>query len=123
MAKLNQALEGILGVDRTLNLAIVGAGHMGQAIANHESFRKRGFFVKAILDNAPAVIGQRVAGAMVKPVSQLAEIVKRERDRDRRHLRPRRTGPVGRRPARGSGRVGLVEFRPGAVDRAGRSRG
>ncbi len=78
VVKLNQALEGILGVDRTMNVVIVGAGHMGQAIANHENFRKRGFYVKAVLDNAPAVIGQQVAGVTVQPVTALADLVSRE---------------------------------------------
>lgn len=76
---LNEALERVLGIDHTLNMVIVGAGNMGQAIANHESFRRRGFYVKAILDRSPEVIGQQVAGLTVLPVTQLAEVVKREK--------------------------------------------
>ncbi len=79
VVKLNHALEQILGIDRTFHMAIVGAGHMGQAIANHENFRKRGFHVKAILDSDPKVIGRKVAGLVVLPIDQLADVVKREK--------------------------------------------
>jgi len=79
VATLNQALERILGIDNAFNMVIVGAGHMGRAIANYQNFRRRGFFVRGIFDNNPAVIGQQVAGLAVRPMEELARIVKEER--------------------------------------------
>lgn len=79
VAGLNQALERILGIDHTFNMVIVGAGHMGRAIANYQNFRRRGFHLKGIFDNAPAVIGHEVAGLWVQPLSELPMTVRRER--------------------------------------------
>jgi redox-sensing transcriptional repressor len=76
---LNQALEQILGVDNAFNLVIVGAGNLGRAIANYESFRRRGFFLRAIFDNHPEVIGQEVAGLAVRPLEQMAQVVREQR--------------------------------------------
>jgi redox-sensing transcriptional repressor len=78
VATLLQALEDVLGIDRSFNLVIVGAGNMGQAIANHQNFRRRGFHLKGIFDNNPAVVGQEIAGHIVQPMSNLVKVVKRE---------------------------------------------
>ena len=50
----------ILNIDEEHEMIIVGAGHLGQALANYTNFRKRGFIVKAIFDQDPTVIGTRV---------------------------------------------------------------
>ena len=40
----------ILGLDKTYNMIIIGAGHLGQAIANYVKFEKRGFRIIGIFD-------------------------------------------------------------------------
>ena len=79
VAVLDQALERILGIDDTFNLVIVGAGHMGRAIANYQNFRRRGFFVRGIFDHHPQVIGQQVAGLTVRALQDLPALVQSER--------------------------------------------
>lgn len=38
----------ILGIDQSHNMIIIGAGNLGQAIANYENFEKRGFFLSIL---------------------------------------------------------------------------
>ena len=40
----------ILGIDRQHNLIIIGAGNLGQAIANYANFERRGFIIKGMFD-------------------------------------------------------------------------
>ena len=47
----------ILGIDRQHNLIIIGAGNLGQAIANYANFEKRGFMIKGMFDINPSLIG------------------------------------------------------------------
>ena len=57
----------ILGIDRQHNLIIIGAGNLGQAIANYTNFEKRGFIIKGMFDTNPRLIGLVVwksAGSM-----------------------------------------------------------
>lgn len=50
----------ILGLDRTYKAILIGAGNLGQAIANYSGFRKAGFEIKALFDANPRMIGLRI---------------------------------------------------------------
>ncbi len=73
---LHDGIAKILNIDREHNMIIVGAGHLGQALANYTNFRKRGFIVRGIFDIDPAVVGTEVGGIPVYPMEQIDEIVK-----------------------------------------------
>jgi len=47
---LRAALRGLIGLDRTYSMIILGAGNIGQALANYSGFDKEGFYVKAMFD-------------------------------------------------------------------------
>lgn len=66
----------ILGVDRQHHMIIIGAGNLGQAIANYGNFEKRGFLVTALFDSDPALQGKEIRGAKVYGLDKLEEIVK-----------------------------------------------
>ena len=51
---LYEEIGKILGLDKRHNLIIIGAGNLGQALANYMNFEKRGFFVKGIFDQKGA---------------------------------------------------------------------
>ena len=40
----------ILGLDRSHNFIIIGAGNLGQALANYASFERSGFILKSLFD-------------------------------------------------------------------------
>ena len=45
----------IIGLDKSYGMLIIGAGNLGQALANYVAFEKRGFRVKGIFDVNPAL--------------------------------------------------------------------
>jgi redox-sensing transcriptional repressor len=57
-------------------MIIVGAGHLGQALANYTNFRKRGFIVKAIFDKDPSIIGNMVGEIQIQPMEKLESVIK-----------------------------------------------
>lgn len=74
-------MQNILGSDHTHRLALVGAGHLGSAIASYNGLRARGFIVSAIFDNDPAKIGNRIGDIVVQDVSTLARAAEAQKIR------------------------------------------
>jgi redox-sensing transcriptional repressor len=66
-----------LGLTRDRPVVIVGAGNLGQALANYGGFGERGFPVVALIDVDPALVGTDVKGVPVRHLDDLAEIVGR----------------------------------------------
>ncbi len=66
----------ILGIDQSHNMIIIGAGNLGQAIANYENFEKRGFLVKGLFDNNPALEGIMVRGIPVQGIDRLEDFIR-----------------------------------------------
>jgi redox-sensing transcriptional repressor len=60
------------------NIALFGAGHLGQAIASSDIFADHGFRIVAMFDVDPDVIGNRVGGLEVRSFDQIDEVVKGE---------------------------------------------
>jgi redox-sensing transcriptional repressor len=54
---------------------IIGAGHLGQALANYAKFAKLGFVITALFDVAPELIGQRVRGIPVLSMEDLPDYI------------------------------------------------
>lgn len=68
---LHGEIGKILGLDRQHNLIIIGAGNLGQAIANYANFERSGFMVKGMFDINPRLIGMTIRGIEVYPVEEL----------------------------------------------------
>jgi redox-sensing transcriptional repressor len=73
---LRRELRRILGLTRAWNVAIIGMGRLGQAIAHYPNFDKYDFVLKACFDIDPKVIGQEAAGMKVQSMQNLATAVK-----------------------------------------------
>ena len=56
----------ILGLDRTHHIIIIGAGNLGQALANYVKFEKRGFKVVGIFDINPVLKGISIRGNEIR---------------------------------------------------------
>lgn len=65
----------IMGVDRQHNLIIIGAGNLGQAIANYANFERRGFIIKGMFDVNPRLIGRVVRGVEILGVENLEKFI------------------------------------------------
>ena len=68
----------ILGLDRTHHI-IIGAGNLGQALANYVKFEKRGFKVVGIFDINPVLKGISIRGNEIRMMDELPEFL-REND-------------------------------------------
>jgi redox-sensing transcriptional repressor len=77
---LRRHLRQILGLDRKLRVAVMGAGNLGLALADYPGFRREGFEIVALFDVADAKIGdQSRTGVPIHDLKDLRRIVKRER--------------------------------------------
>ena len=70
---LHEEIGKILGLDQKHNLIIIGAGNLGQAIANYGKFERLGFCTIALFDVNPEVIGKNVRGLEVYSLDDLEE--------------------------------------------------
>jgi redox-sensing transcriptional repressor len=78
--ELRSHLRQILGVDRRIRVAIMGAGNLGLALADYAGFRDEGFEIAALFDTQREKIGQRSRGGVpILDVRTFRRTVKRER--------------------------------------------
>lgn len=68
---LHDEIGKILGLDQTHNIIIIGAGNLGQAIANYGRFERLGFCTIALFDVNPEVIGKEIRGIRVYALDAL----------------------------------------------------
>jgi redox-sensing transcriptional repressor len=61
----------ILGLDQTHNIIVIGAGNLGQALANYAKFEKLGFSIIALFDVNPALDGMTVRGIQIHMLDEL----------------------------------------------------
>ena len=73
---LYEEIGKILGLHKTHNLIIIGAGNLGQALANYMNFERRGFLFRGIFDNNPALVGKKIRDLEVQPMEELETFVK-----------------------------------------------
>ncbi len=77
VSDLKRDLRRILGLDRKLGVAIIGAGNLGLALADYPGFRQEGFEILALFDNVAAKVGQRSRGGI--PTYDVHELKKHAR--------------------------------------------
>ncbi|MCD8068051.1 MAG: redox-sensing transcriptional repressor Rex [Lachnospiraceae bacterium] len=72
---LYQEIGNILGLNVEHHLIIIGAGNLGQALANYLNFEKRGFLFKGIFDCNPALYGRKVSRLTVQPMEAVESFI------------------------------------------------
>ncbi|HSG01898.1 MAG TPA: redox-sensing transcriptional repressor Rex [Vicinamibacterales bacterium] len=78
--ELKRHLRAILGLDRTVRVAILGAGNLGLALADYPGFRQEGFAIVALFDTERHKIGRRSrAGVRIFSISEFRKVVERDR--------------------------------------------
>ncbi len=77
---LKRHLRQILGLDRKLRVAILGAGNLGLALADYPGFRQEGFQILALFDTLSAKVGQQSHGGVpIFDIKELRRIAAREK--------------------------------------------
>ncbi len=75
VARLEHEITQILHLDRQWDAALVGFGHLGQAIARYHGFEENSFRISAIFARNPDDVGQQVNGVVVLDQSEITEVV------------------------------------------------
>src|SRR6186713_3505346 len=78
--ELKRHLRMILGLDRTVRVAILGAGNLGLALADYPGFRQEGFEIAALFDAADEKIGHESrSGVPIHDIRELKKVSRKDR--------------------------------------------
>ncbi len=69
-------LKEILKVDRKWDVALVGAGDMGHALARYQGFTNRGFQIVMVFDNNKEKVGQKIDQFTIEDSEKIVERIK-----------------------------------------------
>ena len=69
-------IRSILRTQGQHNIALVGAGRLGQAIASSPIYAEHGINIAAVFDSDPAKVGRTIGGVPVTEVAKLPEVVR-----------------------------------------------
>ena len=76
---LKERLNAVMGLDRPRTMVVLGAGHLGQALADSKNFNSDGFRVVALFDNDRRKIGGRSrTGVPIRDVAELPAVAREE---------------------------------------------
>jgi redox-sensing transcriptional repressor len=75
VSTLTEQISRTLGLTVHRSVAIVGVGHLGEALAGYAGFASRGFEIAALVDADPARIGHTIHGIAVRAIADLDELV------------------------------------------------
>jgi redox-sensing transcriptional repressor len=77
--ELRRHLRQILGIDKSVRVAIMGAGNLGLALADYPGFREEGFEIAALFDTTKDKIGQSSrSGVAIHDTREFRAVVRRE---------------------------------------------
>jgi redox-sensing transcriptional repressor len=77
--ELKRQLRVILGLDRTVRVAVLGAGNLGMALADYPGFRQEGFSIVAMFDADRSKVGRRSRGGVaIHDIAEFRAMVERE---------------------------------------------
>ena len=69
-------IRGILRTQGQHNIALIGAGRLGQAIASSPIFAEHGINIAAVFDTDPTKVGQAIGGVAITEYGDLAQAVR-----------------------------------------------
>lgn len=72
---LHTEIGKILGLDEKHHFVIIGAGNLGQALANYAAFESGGFVLKGIFDVNPKLKGVSIRGIQIHMMDELKEFI------------------------------------------------
>lgn len=74
---LIEIIRHILKIDQQINVALVGAGNLGQALSNYNAYLKDNMKIVAVFDALPTKVGTKINTLQVQPMEELKETVER----------------------------------------------
>lgn len=80
VSDLKERLNGVMGLERSRAVVVLGAGHLGQALADSRNFNSEGFHVVALFDNDRRKIGgQSRTGVTIRDIAELPAVAAAEK--------------------------------------------
>lgn len=76
---LRSEIAKILGLDKKYKIIIIGAGNIGQAIANYTGFYEADYEVVALFDKNPKLIGLSIRNALIKDSDDIESFLEEEK--------------------------------------------
>ncbi|MGZ0041703.1 redox-sensing transcriptional repressor Rex [Paenibacillus ottowii] len=73
---LIEKIRHILKIDQQINVVLVGAGNLGQALSNYNAYLKDNMKIVAVFDAFPDKVGTRINTLVVQPMDELEATVK-----------------------------------------------
>ena len=115
--ELRSHLRQILGLDRQVRVAIMGAGNLGLALADYPGFRTEGFEIAALFDAARDKIGQHSRGGVpIHDVRDFRRIVRRHEIRIAVIAVPAQSAQSVLNTVVGAGIKAVLNFSPGTLE-------
>jgi redox-sensing transcriptional repressor len=114
--ELRAHLRQILGLDRRVKVAIMGAGNLGLALADYPGFRDEGFEIAALFDSQREKIGQRSRGGVpIYDVRTFRRMVRKEGISIAVIAVPAPSAPAVLKEVVDAGIKAVLNFSPGAL--------
>jgi len=79
VADLQRNIAQILGLHRSWNVCLVGAGNIGTALVHFKQFADQGFHFRLILDSDPSKWGQKIVDLEIMPFDRCEDYIRREK--------------------------------------------
>jgi redox-sensing transcriptional repressor len=80
VSRLMDKLGSILGLDRSWNMCLVGAGNIGLAMYRYQDFKQRGFNIVAVFDSDPKKVGHALKpGMVIQSMDEIEQTVSRQK--------------------------------------------
>jgi redox-sensing transcriptional repressor len=73
---LSEQLRRILNVNHIWDVALVGFGNLGQAVASYSGFIHRGFRIVALYENDPEKVGSKIGDLVIQDISEMVEDIR-----------------------------------------------
>ncbi len=78
IAYLREQLRQVLKVEREWQVALIGAGDLGSAVARYRGFAERGFHITHVFDSSTEKIGRSLGTYRIQPIDQAPRILVEE---------------------------------------------
>lgn len=72
---LIEKIRYILNLDQQINVALIGAGNLGQALSNYNAYLKDNMKIVAVFDTYEGKIGTSINNIVVQPIDQLTDTI------------------------------------------------
>jgi redox-sensing transcriptional repressor len=113
--ELRRHLRQILGLDRGVRVAIIGAGNLGLALADYGGFRDDGFETVALFDTLREKIGRRSrGGVLIHDIKDFRKVARREEIGIAVLAVPAEAAQTAANIVVGAGIRAILNFSPGA---------